>query len=150
MEYSASQDLIDILLRFGFKEDTDKVYPMQYAQMKQRGEYDPHSFKRSFRKGRMWILLDYINIRILYNSSAFFFDEMAISIEELTSLIYFMQLSSTDKVYMLNKMRGDKITDLYSFLTEEVMNHYPQSTLNKLDRHKKAILDLKANVISRP
>lgn len=30
MEYSAGQELVDILLHFGFKEDTDKIYPVQY------------------------------------------------------------------------------------------------------------------------
>lgn len=148
MEYSASQELIDILLRFGFKEDTEKKYPIQYSQMQQRGEYNPYSFKRSFRKGRMWILFDYINIHILYNSPTFFFNEMAISLEELTSLIYFMQLSTADRTYMLKKLRGDKITDLYSFLNEVDIYHYHQSTLNKLNRHANLIMELKTEIAS--
>lgn len=147
MEYSAGQKLIDFLLHFGFKEDTDKIYPAQYEQMKHRGEYNPHSFKRSFKKGRMWVLLDYINIHILYNSSTFFFDEMTINLEELVSLIYFIQLSSSDRAYMLNKLRGDKITDLYDFLNDADARHSSHSTLNKLNRHKQEIMYFKSKVL---
>lgn len=124
MEYSAGQELVDILLHFGFKEDTDKIYPVQYEQMKHRGEYNPHSFKRSF------------------------FDEMAISLEELVSLIYFMQLSSSDRAYMFSKLRGDKITDLYDFLNDTDACHYSHSTLNKLNRHKQEIMYFKSKVLN--
>ena len=148
MEYSAGQELIDILLHFGFKEDTDKIYPDQYEQMKQRGEYNPYSFKRSFKKGRMWVLFDYINIHILYNSSTFFFNSMGISLEELTSLIYFMQLTSADKSYMLDKLRGDKITDLYHLLIDTDACHYSRSTLNKLNRHKQEMMYIKAKILN--
>lgn len=96
----------------------------------------------------MWILLDYINIHILYNSSTFFFDEMAISLEELVSLIYFMQLSSSDRAYMFSKLRGDKITDLYDFLNDTDACHYSHSTLNKLNRHKQEIMYFKSKVLN--
>ena len=148
MDYSAGQSLIDILLHFGFIEDTEKEYTSHYVLMKQKGEYNPYSIKRSFKKGRMWILFDYINIHISYNSPEFFFDEMTISLEELTSLIYFMQLSTSDRTYILNKLRGNKITDLYTYLDEIDLYHYHQSTLNKLKKCKKAIEIIKSQVVS--
>ena len=96
----------------------------------------------------MWILFDYINIHILYNSPAFFFDKIIISLEELVSLIYFMQVSAPDRTYILKKLDGDKISDLYTILDEIEPHHYHQSTLNKLNKYKTDIAKLKSQVVS--
>lgn len=120
MEYKASQELIDILLKYGFTEDTKSQYPEHHKRWLHLGEYDPNSIKRSFIKGRFRITFDYINICFQYNSPSIFFNTIRIKKNQLVSFLYFSQLPSSKKLYFLKEASNKEIIiNIYDNLQEK-------------------------------
>jgi hypothetical protein len=92
-KYEASQELIDILLNFGFQEDTSVTYP-QHAKRLNDGPYNPGGMKRHFKfpGTRETIYFDYINMRLPTN-----IDLYSVTEDELKSILTYVSLSSTDR-----------------------------------------------------
>lgn len=91
--YEASNELIDILLKNGFVEDTSRTYP-EHARRLVGDNYDPDRMKRhfSFPGTREKVYLDYINIKLPTGVQRY-----KMTIEEVKSLIAFCRLSSADR-----------------------------------------------------
>lgn len=83
--YEASNELIDILVKNGFVEDTSKTYP-EHARRLVGDNYDPHGMKRhfSFPGTREKVYLDYINIKLPTGVQRY-----KMTIDEVKSLIAF-------------------------------------------------------------
>ena len=92
--FKASQELVDILLKHGFTDCTDKLYPHYYRRMNQCG-YDPYSMKRIFCFGGTgdYLLFNYVYIT-LHHTGYFNHTEerLRLSEDELRSLIVFYKL----------------------------------------------------------
>ena len=106
MGYSANQELIDILLKNGFTDDSEKKNPEHWKRLIEKKKYDPYSIKRFFKKGRIEIKFDYISIEIRYNSSTFCYVNYTIEDFQLNALLKFSNLSSNKKHAMMNKYRS--------------------------------------------
>lgn len=92
--YKASQELIDLLLKYGFSDKTEKLYPHHYQRMKAKG-YDPYSMKRifCFSQHSDYLLFHYLYIRVhhssLFNATV---EKNYLTTEEVRSLIAFYRL----------------------------------------------------------
>jgi hypothetical protein len=92
-KYEASQELVDILLNFGFQEDTHVSYP-EHSKRLNDGPYNPHGMKRHFKLPgtRETIYFDYINMRLPTN-----IDLYSVTEDELKSILTYVSLSSADR-----------------------------------------------------
>jgi hypothetical protein len=92
-KYEASQGLVDILLNFGFQEDTHVNYP-EHSKRLNNGPYNPHGMKRHFRfpGTKETIYFDYINMRLPTN-----IDLYSVTEDELKSILTYVSLSSADR-----------------------------------------------------
>jgi hypothetical protein len=92
--FKASQQLVDLLLRNGFTDFTDKLYPHYYKRMNQAG-YDPYSMKRifCFNGTDDYLLFNYVYIT-LHHTGYFNHTEERhrLTEDELRSLITFYNL----------------------------------------------------------
>ncbi len=92
--FKASDALVDILLQYGFSDNTYKHYPQHYKRMQVRG-YDPYNMKRIFVPPHSsdYLIFHYTNM-ILHHDGVFNHTEerMALSISELRSLVAFYKL----------------------------------------------------------
>ncbi|NQU32757.1 MAG: hypothetical protein HQ521_05940 [Bacteroidetes bacterium] len=125
MNYTASQELIDILLRHGFIENTHIDWPDHIELLKERGEYDSGSIKRRFTKGRIVIMFDYINLYISYKRQQPFLREAYLPFYTLKTILFFLTRNSYDKEYIL-KHGSFNSFDKYVAETrneESLMNH---------------------------
>lgn len=86
MEYKASQHLIDVLLKFDFKEITQDYFPTYWKLIEVNKTYDP-STVRIFQNGKITILFDAVIIRVTVNKNHLFKTE-ALATEQLQSIIY--------------------------------------------------------------
>lgn len=96
MKYKVSQELIEILLKNGFREVTQKTYPEHYAKLLKNG-YNPDSIKRhfAFKKNSHWVAyikFDYTYIQILHDTPCL--QEMLYAIDEnqLKSVFTFFKM----------------------------------------------------------
>lgn len=120
MEFKASQELIDILLKYSFTENTKSRFPEHYKRLLHFGEYNLDSMKRSFIKGKFRVTFNYINIYFQYNSAPAFFYATRIEKNQLVSFLYFSQLPSSKKNYFLKNVCDKKIImDIYDHLQEK-------------------------------
>ncbi|MFK5856842.1 MAG: hypothetical protein QM503_11970 [Bacteroidota bacterium] len=101
MKYTASQELIDILLRHGFIENTHIDWIDHIKLLRDRGEYDPGSIKRRFRNGRIVIMFDYINIYISYNRQQPFLRSSYLPFVTLKTILFFLTSKPYDKQYII-------------------------------------------------
>jgi len=117
-KYTASTELIEKLLSYGFEEDTVTTYPGHAARLKD-GPYDPNHMKRHFRLPgtREQILFDYINIKLPTGESRSHLSE-----EELNSLITYCQLSSADRKSL--KEQGYKALSIIDLVSK--MDRHPE------------------------
>jgi len=92
-KYEASQELVDILLNFGFQEDTHINYP-EHSKRLNNDYYNPHGMKRHFRfpGTKETIYFDYINMRLPTN-----IDLYGVTEDELKSILTYVSLSSADR-----------------------------------------------------
>jgi hypothetical protein len=92
-KYKASQELVDILLNFGFQEDTHVNYPVHSKRLND-GPYDPGGMKRHFKfpGTKETIYFDYINMRLPTNINLY-----SITEDELKSILTYVSLSSADR-----------------------------------------------------
>lgn len=90
--YEASQILVDILLKNGFEERTERYYPSHFKDL-QRMPYNPNSFKRvfQFHSHRDNITFDYINIHAYVNGGECG-GSTKLSEDEVKSLIAFYKM----------------------------------------------------------
>lgn len=84
--YKTSQELIDILLKNGFRETTRKKYWEHYILTRRNKTYSD-SVKRCFYQGGITVFFDYINIYILDKSDSYDCG-VYISSELLRAIIY--------------------------------------------------------------
>lgn len=120
MEVKVSQKIVDILLEYGFGENTTKYYPEHHKRLKQMGEYNPYSVKRSFVKGRLHILFDYIHMTMRYNSASAFFWESRITINQLVSVLYFSKCDTIQKQYLKKYISRNDLTRIYDELQKDM------------------------------
>lgn len=90
--YKVSEELVDVLLKFGFKDETDRYYPEHFERLK--NGYDPLHVKRRFSTGsyKDYVIFEFINIKISGDN-----DRYVLTENELKSLIVFHHLSSEDR-----------------------------------------------------
>jgi hypothetical protein len=94
MMYKPSNQLVDILLKHGFTDLTEKLYPDHYKRMQQRG-YDPYSIKRVFSHSAHndSLLFHYTTIRLHHTGKFNHTEERyALTTDELKSLLVFYKL----------------------------------------------------------
>lgn len=120
--FGPSQELVEILLKNGFKDDTKTYYPDHYALMAQTG-YDPSNIKRkfSFHSHADFILFDYINfIPMVNNTRATRHSFGYLSVNELKSIICFYKLPIQEKKRIKSEIHKiyEKYIENY-YLTEE-------------------------------
>lgn len=115
MSYVASEELVNILLKNGFVECTEKHYPEHFERLNVIG-YDPYSVKRMFFKKskRNYILFDYVNIRLNDGTPG----KLSFSEKELKSLLVFYTLSFTDK----RKLYGEGYSALTIYKKVDYLN----------------------------
>jgi hypothetical protein len=101
MNYRASQELIDILLKHGFTENTHIDWPDHIELLEERGEYDPGSIKRRFRKGRIVIMFNYTNIYITYQRQQPFLTSSNVPFHTLKTILFFLNQESYTKRYII-------------------------------------------------
>jgi hypothetical protein len=92
--FKASPELVTLLLKYGFSDNTEKLYPKHFKQMKERG-YDPHSMKRifCFRQHEDYLLFNYVYITLHHNGAFSHTEERkTLTTDELRSLITFYKL----------------------------------------------------------
>lgn len=146
MEFKASQELIDILLKYSFTENTKSRYPEHYERLLRFGKYNPDSMKRSFIKGRFRVTFDYINIYFQYNSASIFFSTTRITKNQLVSFLYFSQLPASKKRYFLKNVCDKKIImDIYDHLQEKkkLAGNLRSASSAIFQHHLKAIENMK-------
>jgi len=113
--YRASNELIDILIKNGFKEVTEKYHPEHLAYMAKVGYYNPDTVKRWFQKGRIKFWFDYINLHISYNSAYSF--TTSITENQLKSIIFFSNIKSSDKQFFT--IRNIKPFEIHEYISKE-------------------------------
>ncbi len=92
--FKASQALVDVLLKSGFSDRTEKLYPEHFKRMKTKG-YDPYSMKRIFCLDNHE---DYIIFRFVYitlhhrGKFNFKIERRLLNVDEVKSLICFYKL----------------------------------------------------------
>lgn len=148
----ASQQLVNLLLDYGFKEDTKTRYPEHYNYLKCADCYNPYSVKRSFVKGKFRILFDYIRIEMSYNSATLFFGKSHISVNELTSIIYFNNVPTEQKTYLYKLINEDyfNLHNIYNKLNSEYFNEkFKGKSLEKYKKHQRSMFELKAEIITK-
>lgn len=115
-KFTASQELVDVLLKNGFTESTEKIYPDHFKRMNKTGFYNPSAVKRRFNFGhnkRHFLNLDYTTIGAYYNTMANSSDiNNSLTELQLKSIIAFFKLSTAAKNKWLEKFRGN-IVDLH-------------------------------------
>jgi len=92
--FKASQELVNLLLKYGFSDNTEGLYPKHYQRIKEHG-YDPYSMKRifCFSPHEDYLLFNYTYIT-LHHSGPFSHTEerRTLTANELRSLITFYKL----------------------------------------------------------
>ena len=92
--FKASQSLVDLLIKYGFTDKTENLYPEHFKRMKLQG-YDPYSMKRifCFQQHEDYILFRYVYIT-LHHKGKFNHktERRLLSEDEVKSLIAFYQL----------------------------------------------------------
>lgn len=118
MEYIASHQLANILMAYGFIENTIIRYPEQRKRMETDG-YMPAIMKRSFRFGhKVMMVFDYEDI-ILYHNNFSIFHQCQISERDLAALLTFVQLSPRTRNAWLESRRSPlEIADHYDWIRE--------------------------------
>lgn len=148
MEVKVSQKLVDILLEYGFAENTTKFHQEHYERLKQMGEYNPYSVKRSFVKGRLHILFDYINMVMTYNSAAAFYWNSRITINQLVSVLYFSKCDTKQRQYLKKYTSRNDLTRIYDELQKDVpyQDSFRPKTKILYTYHLKEIEKLKESI----
>jgi hypothetical protein len=127
--YTASQELIETLLRNGLTEITKEMKPDHFKRLQKDG-YDPRKIKRVFAVKcygykKNYLELDYETIKPLFKGGAKLSDmKKEITDDDLKSLIGFYKLSHKEK----------KRTNMYSLESyyKSILQH-PQYYKNKLE-----------------
>ncbi len=137
--YGASQKLVDILLKNGFADNTEKDYPQHFKKMNEKG-YDPDKIKRQFARNshKDYIIFDYINIHPMYNGSCHGNESrITLTEPELKSMITFYKLTPQDR----NAWRKlyDCIPELH--LHYEKVCEQPRIYKTPLDKRVKEIFE---------
>lgn len=129
--YTASQELVDILLKNGFIETTEKNYPEHFKRMKKDG-YKHSSMKRSFAinpRSRDYILLDYYTIIPYYKSTADGVDmNHSLTEDQLKSIIVFYKMSSKYSWYI---KQNRNIIDLHYHNEAVLKSNFRQTIFDK-------------------
>jgi len=137
--FKASQELVDILLKQGFTDETERYYPAHFQRMKTRG-YDPYSMKRmfSFHSQEDYILLHYIYVMFLPNGSFERSEERRLLTEnELKSLVAFYNLPSDSRIAW--KQTSKKAIDLH--IHYQKLCDYPEMYYSPLDKKIKQVFE---------
>lgn len=91
--YKASEKLIDIFKRNGFREVTEEKYPDHYKRLMHSG-YDPKTMKRILTiDGKNYVKFDYLSILPIFNGGTDgpeIKDEL--TIDEIKSIVTFFKL----------------------------------------------------------
>jgi hypothetical protein len=92
--FRASQGLVDLFLKYGFTDNTSKLYPEHFKRLKERG-YDPYSMKRFFcyPPHDDYIIFHYVYINLHHKGTFNHTEEKTLLTEdEVRSLITFYKL----------------------------------------------------------
>jgi len=130
-KYEASQELVDLLLNFGFQEDTHVNYP-EHSKRLNSGPYDPHGMKRHFKfpGTKETIYFDYINMR--FPTSV---DLYSVTEDELKSILTYVSLSSVDRRGLEND-RYNALSILEIIARMKATPRLYNTALNKRVRNK--------------
>ncbi|UKT65963.1 hypothetical protein [Pedobacter mucosus] len=125
-KYQASTELIDILLKNGFIENTIITYPLHAARLK-GDNYDAQHMKRHFVFvcTRENVLFDYINMRFPGQIGA-----SSLDTAELKSLITYCKLSSSDRATL--KAESYHSLSVHKLLGESNISKGTFQTISKI------------------
>jgi hypothetical protein len=96
--FKTSQGLVDLFLKYGFTDNTAKLYPEHFRRLSERG-YDPYSMKRIFcyPPHPDCIIFHYVYINLHHHGAFNHTEEKTLLTEdELRSLITFYKLPLSD------------------------------------------------------
>lgn len=147
-----NQQLINLLLHYGFKENTKTHYPEHYELSKRVNDDNPYNVKRSFVKGKLLLEFDYFEISIHYDSVTRSFKKNQFTVNELTSIIYFSNVS-TDKrkyLYKLINENPDKLHYIYDELNNKyTLERLKGKQLEIFKKHQRSAYELKSDIITK-
>jgi hypothetical protein len=137
------KELIPILEKFGFKEVTHVRYPLHWAKYLKKGDNE-HLVKREFRYGRCYVLFDYINIEVRYNSLQVV--ELT-NISEVLSLLFFLSYKSKKR---FNGLGLKQILTLFDDFNDEMryFDCYREPTKKRLNEEKAKFEKIRQNCLS--
>ena len=134
MTYYASNELVEVLIKHGFKETTKSIYPDHFKLMEERGEYNPYSIKRLFKRGKIEILFEYINMYIKIERKNEW-SGSEISYDQLKSLLFLYSLTPNERYYLKKKagiftinefLNHNKYLDFEATSTKNKINHFKE------------------------
>lgn len=128
--YEASEELVRILLKNGFRDITNQFYPSHIERMEQDG-YNPQSHKRVFAISKSdHLKFNYTQIEAFYRGCTGSDMKYKLTVDELKSIIAFYKLPPQSKSYIYSKSR-DSITSLYTYY--DTICEYPRFCKRKSD-----------------
>jgi hypothetical protein len=127
MDYEASQELADILIKYGFAENTARYFPEHWALLQTGHTYHPNIMNRSFKLGKYTVILKQRRI-IVKSRTRKHIDSHFLSDRQLLSLKFCRTLSVFDyflciKLYFSPFGIGDYL-DSFIQVAEEEMTSY--------------------------
>ncbi|EHQ41785.1 hypothetical protein [Myroides odoratus] len=119
--YKASEELVNILLKNGLEETTEKNLPVHYKNMVENG-YDPNKVKRDFSyNGKRVLIFDYVVIKPKIKGFTSGRDmKTELTIDELKSIIVFSKLpyQTVNGLYRNNHNYVTQLHNLYFYIKE--------------------------------
>ncbi len=140
--YKASKELVEIFLKNGFTEVTEKVYPEHVNRLNKEG-YNPHRQKRKFVFGttgrnRNSVLFDYISITPYRLGGCQGGDsKLELTEDELKSILTFYKLSTASQ--SAYGKAGGRVIELHTRYKRICEN--PEWHNKKSDRELKMVFE---------
>lgn len=120
MQIPINDQLTSLLLKYGFKEVTEKKDPERWEYFQKVGYYIPSSMKRYFDKGRIHIYLDNGRFNASYQTVGCMDKEcQGLTNIQLASILYFSTINTSDRQY-LNGLSQRNIFNIYDQLESHV------------------------------
>jgi hypothetical protein len=127
MDYEASQELADILIKNGFAENTARHFPAHWALLQTGHTYHPNIMNRSFGLGKFTVML--MNRRIIARSrTRIHIDSDILTDQQILSLKFCRSLSVFDyficiKLYFNPFRIGDYLNSIVQNPEVEMTPH---------------------------